>query len=286
MAAITEVLVVGPLSTAGSNAVRRAALLAREHGWALRVLQVERDPKLLPAAQHAVTELADQLRGRLGIGVDAQAASGDLLKHVAAHMRTCGLLVVGSSSDNALKQQVAGIALDRLIRLCRAPALVVKRGVNAAFAQGAAPDGGYARVLACVDLEPSAPATVAAARAMAPGAGLEAFHAVSVKAAEARTAGREPSSMPSVLGQARAALAQLLDAGGRHEATPCVGFGDPVDAVLSRQRALPADLVVIGKRQRGLLADFFLGRLTREVLMQCSADVLVLPRAAVVPQAS
>ena len=54
----------------------------------------------------------------------------------------------------------------------------------------------------------------------------------------------------------------------------------------SRQRTLSADLVVIGKRQRGLLGDFFLGRLTREVLVHCTADVLVLPQTQVARQGS
>lgn len=38
-----------------------------------------------------------------------------------------------------------------------------------------------------------------------------------------------------------------------------------------------AELVVIGKRRRGLLADFFLGSVTQRLLAGSRADVLVLP---------
>jgi nucleotide-binding universal stress UspA family protein len=47
--------------------------------------------------------------------------------------------------------------------------------------------------------------------------------------------------------------------------------------VLARERALRAELLVLGKRRRGLLADFFLGGVTQRVLAAAKADVLVLP---------
>jgi nucleotide-binding universal stress UspA family protein len=267
----SEILVTGTLTTAGNNAARRAALLARQHGWALRVLHVERDAKLLPAAEAKLEELCGQLRGRLGIRATAEVAAGDLLKHLVQHTRESNLVVMASSHDNPLAGKIAGVAMDRLIRLCRTPTLIVKRTVDAAFAQGATQargDGRYAKVLACVDLEPLAQATIAAARDIAPGAHLEAFHAVTSSA---------PSGSSNALGHARSALGLLLAEAGAHGTLASVGFGDPAGAVLGRQRAVGADLLVIGKRQRGLLADFFLGNVTRHVLAGSAADVLVLP---------
>lgn len=277
----SEILVTGTLTTAGNNAARRAALLARQHGWALRVLHVERDAKLLPAAQAGVEQLCGQLRGRLGINATAEVAAGDLLKHLVQHTRESNLVVMGSSRDNPLMGKIGGVPLDRLIRLCRTPTLIVKRTVDAAFAQGAMEalgDGRYAKVLACVDLEPRAHATIAAARGIAPGAQLEAFHAVaSSRAAPVRPSESAHLASSSALGHARSALGHLLTEAGADPAAASVGFGDPADAVLGRQRAVGADLVVIGKRQRGLLADFFLGNVTRHVLAGSAADVLVLP---------
>jgi nucleotide-binding universal stress UspA family protein len=280
--AASDVLVLAPLTTGGSIAVRRAALLASEHGWSLRLLHVERDPNRIPAAEAALAQLARQLHERLGVAVDTQVTGGDLLKQVMQQMATCRLLVIGSSHDDVLRRKIEGVALERLVRLSRVPTLLVKRGVDAAFAQGAAQTGShgrYARVLASVDLDGAACATVDAARAIAPGARLEAFHAVSAKASGGRRDEAPDAGPPAVLERARSALAHLLAAEGRDTALPWVGFGDPADAVLARQRASGADLVVIGKRQRGLLADFFLGRVTRHVLAGSNSDVLVLPAA-------
>lgn len=283
-----QVLVIGALTPAGNNAARRAALLAREHGWALRILHAEREARLLPAAREALDQLCGPLQARLGIAVAGEVVAGDLLRHVVQQAPAAQLAVIGTSRDNALKEKVAGVPMDRLVRLCRVPTLVVKRTVDAAFAQGTveARNGGrYERVLACVDLEPGAPATVAAASAIAPAARLEAFHAVSARAPRVGPlAGAQPGS-ETVLGRARSALAELLAQAGMGSIETSVGFGTPVDAVLGRQRAVGAELMVIGKRQRGLLADFFLGDVTREVLAGSTADVLVLPgsrgRAAV-----
>lgn len=61
---------------------------------------------------------------------------------------------------------------------------------------------------------------------------------------------------------------------------PHVDFGDAAKVVLARERTLGPDLVVIGKRTRGLLADFFLGGVTQRVLAATRSDVLVLPVAS------
>lgn len=273
-----QVLVVSTLSTASNNAARRAALIASEKGWPLRVLHVEREPKRIPAAQAAVEKMCGQLRDRLGIAPDAEMSSGDLLKQVLRHAQSSSLLVIGSAQEDALKERLDGVGVDRFVRLSRIPTLVVKRRVDAAFAQGAPDtDGRYRRVLVCADLEPATPAAVAAANDIAPAGRVEAFHAVSSRARHQRP-GANDAETSAVLAQARAALAQLLDSSGTRVDAASAGFGDPGEAILAKQRALGADLIVIGKRQRGLLADFFLGDVTRRVLACSSADVLVLPR--------
>lgn len=275
-----QVLVVGNGSTSSHNAARRAALVARQHGWPLRVLHAERDRARLSAAQEAAEQLCKHLQERLGISAVAEVSSGDLVKEVVRRTDASCLLVIGSLGDNALSHQVGGAAMDRLIRLSRTPTLVVRRQVDAAFAHGA-PDAGsrgrYQRVLACVDLDAAAAQVVAASNWLAPGSHMEAFHAVSARAASVPWH-RKPGEEPSVLALARSNLAALLSPSAAPACIPSVAFGRPVDAVLARERAVSADLVVIGKRQRGLLADFFLGEVTRRVLTGGSADVLVLPR--------
>lgn len=278
-----QVLVVSTGSTSSHNATRRAALLAREHGWPLRILHAERDPQRIAGAQEAVEQACAQLRERLGIEAAAEVTRGDLLKEVVRHTQASSLLVIGSPRENALKEQVGGAAMDRLIRLSRIPTLVVKRLVDAAFAHGA-PDaasrGRYERVLACVDLDGGGGEVVAGAARLAPGADVEAFHAVSARAASAQGWPRKSAEDSNALGRARSALADLVSESAAPECVPAVAFGLPAEAVLARERAIGAELVVVGKRQRGLLADFFLGEVTRQVLAGGRADVLVLPATA------
>jgi nucleotide-binding universal stress UspA family protein len=271
--------VVSTGSTSSHNAARRAALVAREHGWPLRILHAERDPQRIPAAQEAAEQLCGHLRERLGIAVAAEVTPGDLLKAMVTHTQACSLLVIGSPRHDALREQVGGVAMDRLIRLSRIPTLVVKRQVDAAFAHGA-PDvaerGRYARVLACVGLDKASAPIAAGAKALAPNAHVEAFHAVSARAASSGF-NRQADTESTVLGRARSELTGLLQESAALSCVPSVAFGHPADAILARERAIGADLVVVGKRHRGLLADFFLGDVTRSVLARASADVLVLP---------
>jgi nucleotide-binding universal stress UspA family protein len=281
-AAPSQLIVISTLSTGSNNAARRAALVAREKGWVLRILHVQRDARLVPAAQVAVEQLCTQLQDRLSIAATSEVMSGDVVDAVARQTQAADLLVIGSSRDNALEQKIDGASMERLIRLSRVPTLVVKRQVDAAFAQGASSAGsrsrsGYRRVLACVDLEPTAAAAVAAAAAIAPAGEVEAFHAVSARASRLALSGVEQPGHPAVLGHALSSLRQLL-ASERSGSSAFVGFGHPPDAILARERALGAELVVIGKRRRGLIADLFLGEVTRHVLAGSSADVLVLPR--------
>jgi len=56
-----------------------------------------------------------------------------------------------------------------------------------------------------------------------------------------------------------------------------IAFGHAADCVLARERSTAAELVVIGKRRRGLLADFIMGSVTQQVLARGQSDVLVMP---------
>jgi nucleotide-binding universal stress UspA family protein len=80
--------------------------------------------------------------------------------------------------------------------------------------------------------------------------------------------------------RARTALEEMIAESGRtlRDAVPAIGFGDAASVVLARERVVRAELLVIGKRTRGALADFFLGSVTQRVLAGTRADVLVLPR--------
>lgn len=85
----------------------------------------------------------------------------------------------------------------------------------------------------------------------------------------------------AALHAARQRLRQLADAvgGAARDALPAVAFGPAADVVAARAHATRADLVVLGKRPRGAIAEFLLGSVTRRVLAEVRTDVLVLTGA-------
>ena len=70
-----------------------------------------------------------------------------------------------------------------------------------------------------------------------------------------------------------------LASGDAERFLPIVERGDAARLCLERAQAIGADLIVIGKRKRSALEALALGSVTRHVLANAKADVLVLPLA-------
>jgi CPA2 family monovalent cation:H+ antiporter-2 len=69
-------------------------------------------------------------------------------------------------------------------------------------------------------------------------------------------------------------------ASGNTEAfLPIVDRGDAARLCLEHAQTIGADLIVIGKRKRPALEALALGSVTRHVLANATADVLILPLA-------
>lgn len=266
---LDSLLAVTDGTAAGTNAAWRAALVARDHGRPLRLLHGG-DPI-------GTAELAAELRAGVGIDVTVQAAEGDLLHDALAASRSASLLVIGSRRGNPLREWILGTQAERLIRLSRAPVLVVKRPAMA----------GYRRVLVPVDLAPEAAAVIAAAAMLSRDPRLEVFHALATREEVTMRAADVPEPVVRELRQraaqlARGMLRELVAQAGAASgaALTGIGYGPAAGVILAKEQAMRAELVVMGKRRRGLLADFFLGGATQRVLARSRADVLVLPGAA------
>lgn len=268
------VLAISDLSASSTNAAWRAALVARDLGVALHVLHAQPAADGLPAARRELAALAAEVRDRLGIDVVVQVVQSQLLQATLAAARGARVLVIGSRRRNLLREWILGTQAERLLRLCRIPVLVVKRTATA----------GYRRVLVPVDLGPAAGPVIAAAARISRDPRMEVLHALSTR--EELTMRVADVSETVVRGlrdraarRTRSALEELIAGAGadRQGAVPAVGFGPPASVVLAREQASRAELVVIGKRRRLLLADFFLGSVTQQVLAATRADVLVLP---------
>jgi nucleotide-binding universal stress UspA family protein len=270
------VLVPHDLSSTSLNAAWRAALVARDLGVPLLLLHACDDAAAAQPAAAALERLAADIGEHLGLPVEVELALEDPLAATVRAARDASLLVIGSRRGNPLRELVLGTQAERLIRLCRVPVLVVKRPAR----------GAYRRVLVPVELGPQARPVIAAALRMARAPRLEVLHALDTReeiAMRACNLGEVEvrRQRQRAAQRAQAALQDLIaDAGtSSPEAIPSIGFGDAAMVVLARERAVRAELLVIGKRTRGLLADFFLGSVTQRVLAAARADVLVLPGA-------
>jgi nucleotide-binding universal stress UspA family protein len=282
-AASNVVLVVADMAPASINALWRGALIAREQGAPLRVLHVAREKSQMTEAHRTLESAGKQVQSRLGIDFDSEILQGDLLAQVVTAARSAGLLVMGPRRSNPLRELVTGTQAERLIRLCRIPTLVVKRpatpGRNAAFGIASEP-GRYGRVLVSADLRPEAVDLIIAAMAFSRDSQTEIFHALAAGANDKGIASDLATfGHDTAMQRAQRALQALVRSSGAQDlgAVSAVVFGDPASCVLARERATGAELVVIGKRRRGLLADFILGGVTQQVLVGSRADVLVIP---------
>ena len=276
-----EVLVITDLSPASTNAAWRAALIAREHGASLRLLHACGEQRRQPQVQEALEDFCKQVHARLGIELNAEALEGDLLSKAISAARSAGLLVIGPRRPNTLREWIAGTQAERLIRLCRIPTLVVKRpatpGRNAALGSTAEP-GRYGRVLVPVDLRPEAVDLIAAAMTFSRDPQTQVLHVLDA-GSDQRTSSPESRPRDTAMQRAHSALKELIKSSGAHKlgTVSAIAFGHAADCVLARERSTATELVVIGKRRRGLLADFIMGGVTQKVLAGSQSDVLVMP---------
>ncbi|MCG2593849.1 universal stress protein [Ramlibacter sp. XY19] len=264
-----EVVALVDAGAAGANAAWRAALVARDHRTALRFLHTPTDADVVAA-------LAEEIAARLAIEVRCEALEGEVLPGVLAAARRAGLLVMGARRGNPLRDFIFGTQAERVLRLCRVPVLVVKRR----------PAAGYRRVLVPVELAPAAGRVIAAAAAFSRDPAMQVLHALRLDhEATMRTADVPEHVVRSLRRRATARAHSVLEeaiarAGAACSALPAVSFGDAARVILARERAMRAELVVLGKRGRGLLADFLLGSVSRRVLAGAGGDVLLMPASA------
>jgi nucleotide-binding universal stress UspA family protein len=262
----THVLAICDASPAALNAGWRAALVARDLRVPLHVVHATTDNRStapLPRVAAFLHEAAE----RCAVRIEAIPAQADPVEQCVPLARG-GLVVLPTTHGNPLAEWLMGGPAERLIRLVRAPVLVVKQQARI----------GYRRVLVAVDLQQSSEHLVAQASVLARGP-LASFHAL---APGEEIALRELDAPPHVLRAHRRSAAarayqkmkKLLPGA---PVSPIVTFGGAADSILAGETAQQTELLVVGKRRRGLLADFLLGSVTRQVLARSEADVLVLP---------
>jgi len=291
MTPFTSILVATDFSIDGNNAVRRAALLAHEHGARLQLVHVLdpagckplRDwfsPSIdidLKAAQarESLRRFAVEITGRYDVRTSAEVVIGEPLESLLQASGRAELLVLGRRGHTRFQALFVGRTVDRLLRTCRCPMLIVKAPV----------EGPYRRLLVPVDFSASSGAAIQVGASLALNSGMHVFHAIN---AHGEAALRDTDVPEDVIRQWRLRQEAGTIARMRRKAERlgvdstrmafAVAHGHPVWSTLSRAHGLGADLIVAGKQGRSTLGEFLLGSVSRRLLDESRCDMLMVAR--------
>ncbi len=285
------ILVATDFSAHARHAADRAARLAHETAAALALLHVlpgetlaqlrtwlgtasVPEAQLRADAQQRLQALADELAAARRVQVTHRDAAGPVLDEIlgAAEALDARLLVLGARGAGFLRRLVLGTTAERLMRRTTRPLLVVRQMAHEA----------YRHVLVAADFSPWSREALALARRVAPHARLTLLTAFEVPFEEKlHFAGVDAATVQLYRQQARTTATQNLHAlaaaaGFAPSAwTPCVVEGDASLRIVEKEQELDCDLVVLGKHGQSATVDLLLGSVTKHVLAEGSADVLV-----------
>ena len=283
---VSRIVAATDFSTDAGNAVRRAAMLAGQHGLELELLHivsrsaldavrewVRQPPDFADRLVADATRMLQESAASIGTPATARVAVGDVLDEILASCARDCLLAVGARGLTPLRDAILGTTAERLVARCECPILVVRR----------APAEEYRKLLAAVDLLPGSEDVLAIAAAIDPRAALAAAHAFDVpfEGALAR-AGVSTLEIDqhraAAFQRALAAIRELSATVGGDPALflPIVERGHAARLIMEHGHALSADLVVIGKRTRFALEALLVDSVTRHVLAAAGCDVLLV----------
>lgn len=194
---------------------------------------------------------------------------------VPAHVASTGadLAVVGARGEGLLRRLVVGSTASRLLRKSPCPVLVVKTPCQ----------GPYRRVLVPVDFSPGSALAIGLARELAPQADLVLLHVFGAPfEGMLQYAGVSPDIVHQYRIEARERALQQLRALadeqdlGPDNCTVLAEHGDTVALITREQERLGCDLIAMGKHGTHVTAELLLGSITKRVLTEGDADVLVV----------
>lgn len=299
MTPIATILAATDFSPDGNNAVRRAALLARQLDAHLRLMHVVDTVGFKPlrhwlsrpididleaaTARTTLRQLSAEIAGRHDVTAAVEVRVGDPHEELLRAGAQADLLVLGQRGRKPWKSLVIGGTVDRMLHASRTPLLVIKRKA----------DVPYRRVLVPVDLTPHSDATVQVGASLAPSADIEVFHAIeSAREAVLREAGvtrtvlREARARDEarIHARMRRSVARAGLEGGRVNFS--LTYGHPVPSTLRMLRAAGADLVVVSPGSASPGIRFLVGSVSQRLLALADCDTVIVPRVARAPQLS
>lgn len=291
MSNFKSILAMADFSPSSDNAVSRAGGLASEHDAKLVLLTVvdtsagkglnqwlpprnDTDIKVARATDK-LERLAAKVSTAHGVSIERIVAAGDTLEQVRHCAQLSDLVVFGVKRSNPLRDFVFGTPAERLMRMVRRPVLVVKKPAQAS----------YQRVLVPIDFSVYSEAVLRSAIKSVPQATLHLCHATSATREDRLRAAAVSeliieSSRQRAAARALERLNSLIRSVDHRRATSSVGRGDASRLALEVQRAVGADLIVVGKDGQSAIGDFLLGSVAQRLVSDAQCDVLVIPRVA------
>ena len=292
MESIKRLLVATDLSAPASHAVERAAVLAGDLEASLDILHVmelgtldklrrlvgdlpeEFEASLLESVGAELRQLVERLEEETGGRPQIQVASGALLPMLTeeADDLDANLIVLGARGAGVLRRLLLGSTADRMLGKTNRPLLVVKE----------APQKSYSRVLVPVDFSAYSLSAIQLARKVAPQADIVLLHVFEVPFEGRLNYAGVSEEVIGFYHQAarREAVERLrkLSAEAGLEVGPAISMvlhGDISRNILDQERDQKCDLIVMGKHGEHLMEEWLLGSVTKDVLTECMADVLV-----------
>jgi len=293
MTTFKKILVCSDISTNADHALRRAAIVARDLSASCDVVYVVDSAPLMAFNEFGMgsAPIQDQLRLDAEKSLAAQimrcwppdlsapnarVLDGSPVSCISEHVQQHGydLVVIGSHGAGFLEQLFLGTTATRLIKRLTAPVLVVRKALQAS----------YQRILVPVDFSDFSQATVAAVLGLCPSAFMILMHAFeSLYEGQMVHAGVDESTIHRyrIAAQEEAAskmrqLAQRLNL-NQERYHLHLSHGRAHKEILAAAQNQRADCIAIGKQGKGFVSELLLGSVTKHVLFESQADVLVKP---------
>jgi nucleotide-binding universal stress UspA family protein len=190
-----------------------------------------------------------------------------------AAQHDAGLLLVGAQGEHVLRRLLIGSTASRLLRKSTCPVLIVKNPGRK----------NYRRVLVAVDFSPGSELSIDMARQVAPDGDMILLHSFDVPfEGMLQYAGVSQDMIHRYRIEARErALRQLhqmaKDQGlGHSDYSVIVDLGDAAQHIGTQAGHRQCDLIVMGKHGTHVTEELLLGSVTRRVLAETGADLLVV----------
>ena len=270
------------LSPRSDRAIERAINIAHEKDATLTILHViDGDlPKGVVEAQkriaaETINEQVETLTKGERTHISVQVVLGRPYMEILemSDRMDAEMVILGTHHKDVLRDMFQGTTVERVVRVCHAPVLVVKDLVH----------GPYTQVMIGVDFSVFSRRAIEFAVFFVPGASFNLVHAYHVpykgflhsKSIEEEVKKQEQLELQSMVDEEMATFLSSLSAENPTLNT-IMQEGAVRDVIYEQIQLLKPDLLVIGTHGRTGVAHAFLGSVAEDVLNQPPCDVLVV----------